>query len=187
MENTLFPVILKRAALMGALLLMPMLVRAQQPDSKAINDLLLQAKEHVVLAEDDAATLASFTLSKLSWELHARRLNEMKEHTKDLISEVNQLNSLRNEGSSWQQEAIDRINPLLREMAATLSATIDHLNQNQARVHMPPYKEYAMANSEVMREAAKVISDLVDFGEARARADALAKTHSLPVSARADE
>ena len=187
MKNTLGLRILKRAAVVSVLLLMPMLVRAQQPDSKAINDLLLQAKQHVVLAEDDAATLASYTLSKLSWEVHARRLHEMKEHTTDLISEVNQLNSLRNEGSPWQQEAIDRINPLLREMAETLSATIDHLNENQSRVHMPAYQQYAMANSDVMGRAAKVISDVVQYGEARAKAIDLEKTLNLPVSARADK
>ena len=183
MNKRLISITLKRVALLGALFVLPIVASAQNPDSKAISDLLLQARQHAVLAEDDAVTLASYTRSKLSWESHAQRLREMNDHTNDLISEVNQLNSLRDQGSPWQQHAIDQITPLLREMSDTLTATIRHLNENQSRVHMPQYEEYANSSSEVMTRTAKLITDLVEFDQARAKAKGLEKSLNLPLTA----
>lgn len=175
---------MKRAALLGAFLVLPLFASAQNPDSQAISDLLSQARQHAVLAEDDAVTLASYTNSRLSWQTHARRLQEMKDHANDLINEANKLSSLRDQGSPWQQHAIDQINPLLREMADTLTVTIQHLNENQARVHMPEYENYARASSDAMIRTAKLISDFVEFDEAKAKAAGLEKELNLPMTAR---
>ena len=187
MDNSQIPMALKRATLLGVLLVVPLLMQAQNSDSKAITDLLKEAKQHAVLAADDAATLENYAFSRVSWQSHAYRLNEMKEHATDLISEFDRLNSLRNEGSPWQQEAIDRINPLLREMADNLNATIKHFNENQKRLNMPPFRDYAKANHELMNRTATLISDLVEYGEAKAKSDALVKTLDLPLTARENE
>src|SRR5215831_1119598 len=179
MDNTHIPVTLKRAFL-GALLIVPMLAMAQNSDSRAITAVLNEAKKHAVLAEEDAATLESYTLSSLSWQTHANRLNLMNEHATDLINEFNQLSSLRSKGSPWQQEAIDRINPLLHEMADNLTATLNYLNENQKRVQMPPFQNYVRANHELISKTTSLISDLVDYGEARAKADNLENSLDLP-------
>lgn len=187
MNKRLISITLRSAAFLGALFVVPIFAGAQNPDSKAISDLLVQAREHAVLAEDDAVTLASYTRSRLSWESHARRLQEIKDHTNDLIQEVNQLNSLRDQGSPWQQRAIDQVTPLLREMSGSLTTTIRQLNENQSRVHMPQYEDYVNANSEVMTRTAKLITDLVEFDLAQARASGLEKSLNLPLTAQKNE
>ena len=53
---------------------------AQSPDSEAVSKLLVQAKSEAALMEYDAALLDSFTRSKVSWESHAGKLNEIAEH-----------------------------------------------------------------------------------------------------------
>jgi hypothetical protein len=175
--------LLKGTALLGLLLLVPAFANAQSADSKAITDLLKEAKSHAVVAEDDAATLESYTRSTMSWQTHGNRLTKMKIHANDLLSDFNQLKSMRAEGSPWQQEAIDRVDPLLKDMADHLGAMIDHFNDNKNKVNMPPYLEYAKANLELMSRTNRLISDFVDYGDARAKADNLEKTLELPTVA----
>ena len=183
MSKTQVLATLKKTALLGLMLLMPAFAKAQAADSNAITDLLKEAKTHAVLAENDAVTLESYTRSTLSWQAHGNRLIQMKTHANDLINDFNKLKALRQDGSPWQQEAIDRIDPLLHEMADHLQATIDHFNENKSTVHMPPFRDYARANRELMSKTNQLISDFVDYGEARAKADLLEKTMELPVTA----
>ena len=178
---------LKRTAILGLLLLSPAFAKAQIADSSAITDLLKEAKAHAVQAEDDAVTLESYTRSTISWQSHGNRLTEMKVHANDLINDFNKLKSMRPGGSPWQQEAIDRIDPLLHEMADHLQATIDHFNDNKNRVQMPPYRDYAKANRELMNKTNQLISDFVAYGEARTKANSLEKSLELPAVARDNE
>jgi len=153
---------------------------AQTPDSEEITKLLSEAKTHAILAEDDAATLHSYTRSGLAWQTHANRLSMMKEHINDLGKTAKQLNDLKSTGSPWQQVAIDRINPLLREMADTLTATIEHLNKNQSQIHMSKYRDYAEANYDLASRTTAMIKDFVDYGKAKEKSEDLERTLELP-------
>jgi len=175
---------LKRTALLAIGLSLPLVAKAQTVDSSKVNDLLKETKTHAVLAEDDAQTLDAYTRSKLSWQSHATRVHEMKEHANDLIRDFNQLSSMRGDASPWQQEAIDRINPLLQEMAAHLTATINHLNDNQSRTHLPQYQQYVHANRELMVKTARLVSEFADYSEAKTVVNELEKKLELPTVAR---
>lgn len=178
---------LKRTTLLGVLLLSPLFARAQAADSPAISELLQESKDHAVLARSDAETLESYTRTMASWQSHATLFIHMKEHANDLIRDFNKLSSMRDEASPWQREAIDHVTPLLQDMSDHLSATIKHFNENKNRVQLPPYPEYAKANRELMDKTSRLISDFVDYGEAKAKTDALEKTMTLPVMAQEHE
>ncbi len=177
----------RRATFAACLFAIPMLGISQAKDSVAIADALHEARSHAAVVEDDAATLESYTRSQMSWQSHARHLQRMKEHANELMSDFNRLQSLRAEGSPWQQEAIDRVDPLLREMADHLTTTIDHLNNNQSHVQMQPYRDYVDANLDVMKRAHDAISDFVSYGEARSTADDLEQKLEIPSSTAASE
>lgn len=180
MKTTSSLLVLKRMVILGVLLLLPAFTRAEKADSSAITDLLKEARSHAVLAEHDSEILESYARSHISWQAHATRLLNIKEHANDLLKDFNQLKSMREHGTPWQQEAIDRINPLLHEMADHLTATIDHFNENQSRVHMPAFRDYASANRQLMSKTARLISDFVDYDEAKAKANALESSLALP-------
>lgn len=146
---------------------------AQSPDSEEVSNLLAQAKSHAVQAEDDAATLDSYAHSKLSWKSHDAKLNQIREHVNALGKVSKELVDNRSTGSPWQQKAVDQIDPLLREMANILTVTIQHLNENPTRVHMPEYREYAHANYEVANKLAGMVRDFVEYDEAHSRAESL--------------
>jgi hypothetical protein len=155
---------------------------AQKADSEQINKLFSDARSYALQAEEHAEQLDSYTHSKLSWETHAGQLNQMREHFNDLGKVAKQLTDMRAEGSPWQQDAIDRIDPLLRDWAAQLTATINHLNANQSRIHMQPYLDYTQATYDLSTRTARMISDFVDFGKSRARAASLEQKLELPAN-----
>jgi uncharacterized membrane-anchored protein YjiN (DUF445 family) len=156
---------------------------AQTADSEQISGLLKQAKSHAVLAEDDAAKLESYTRSTSNWQSHAAQLRRIREHVNELGQLNKQLSDLRAEGSPWQQQAIDQIDSQLRELADLLTATIEHLNDDQQRVHMQPFRDYAKANAELTSRIAKMIDDFVDYDEAKSKAESLEQKLELPVVA----
>jgi hypothetical protein len=167
-------------AVLALLLPLSSFAAAPPPDSATITNLLDQARAHAALADDDAVTLESYTRSPLSWQSHAARLTIIKEHVNNLIKDVNQLSSMRAEGSPWQQEAIDRVDPLLKEIADHLTTTIQHLNENQGQIQMQAFRDYVKVNSNLISKAHNMIADYVDYGQAKAKADALEQEHSLP-------
>ena len=76
--------------------------------------------------------------------------------------------------SPWQQQTIDRIDPMLRDIAATVTATINHLSQQPIKLQTAPYKEYVDANAELTADLAEVITDYVDYGKAKNKSEELA-------------
>ena len=88
------------------------IANAQKPDSKDITNLFTSIKEHAVLANADAQSLESYTRSGVSWRQHAAKLNEIKEHTNALLRDYSDMASMRAEGSPWQQDAIDQLQPV---------------------------------------------------------------------------
>jgi hypothetical protein len=178
MKLRVIPKIVMMAAILTILFPVSLLA-AQNPDSAAVSRLMDQVRSHAALADNDAATLESYTRSKLSAQTHATQINQMREHVNNLINDANELKSMRDEASPWQQEAIDRIDQILPVMAAHLTAVIEHFNDNRVQIHMQPYRDYVVANQQMIGKAHQMISDLVEYGEARAKADTLERELEL--------
>ena len=148
-------------------------ITAQTADSEEISKLLVQAKSHAVLAENDAESLESFTYARRSWQTHGFKLDDIGGHVNELGKVSKQLTDLRSQGSPWQQAAIDQIDPLLREMASQLTLTINHLRENQSQVHMKAYQDYARGCYELAVKTADIIRDYVEYDKAKAKAGVL--------------
>jgi hypothetical protein len=159
---------------------------AQSQDSEGISKLLALAKSHAAQVENDAATLESYTRSKVGWQSNAQKLSEIKEHINALGKVNKDLDDERALGSPWQQKAIDQIDPLLREMANVLTVTIMHLNDHPSQVHLSAYRDYAHANSELASKTAGMIRDFVDYDEAKSKAESLEAKLELSTSEKTD-
>jgi len=135
--------------------------------SQEIRQLLSQVKTEAITLEQDSDQLAVWTGAKhLSWESHATRLSTIKDHVNKAGELLTKLNEAREEGaSSWQHQAIDRIYPILKELADNTEATINHLNDNRANIHFTAYQDYAKAGYDLAKELAALVSDYVEFGE----------------------
>ncbi|HYM11387.1 MAG TPA: hypothetical protein VEU62_11680 [Bryobacterales bacterium] len=171
----------KRTASMVAMALLVVAYFVMPPPAKAasiedsvqISKLLADAKTESVELKHDALEMESFTRSKLSWESHATAITRIKGHINKVGELVTQLNDARHAGSPWQQDAIDRITPLLRELAANTESTIEHLNNNRNRLHTTEYKNYVVANYDLASDLAALIGDFVDYGKAKEKFETL--------------
>ena len=162
---------------------MPFLSNAQSPnDSKDVTALLSEVKKEASQLLHDADELKAFTRSKLTWSSHSAQVMAMKEHVNDSGKLLTRLNDTKSTASAWQLQAIDRITPILRELASSLEATITHLNTNPSRFHSKPYVEYVAANYDHASSLAALVSDYVEYGESKARSEQLASRLSTPGS-----
>ena len=174
--------ILKSAALITALgilvtgcLLSPAIRAADRPvvDSEDINKLLADAKAEALVIKKDAGEMQSFTRSNLGWETYSLKIEAIKAHINTLGRLTTKLADLRENASPWQETAIDRITPVLRELADNTSATIDHLNNNLTRIHTPAFRDLVDANYDLSTQMAALVVDFVDYGRTKAKFERL--------------
>jgi len=142
-------------------------------DNPEVTRLLEQARDQAVQLSRDADETESLIRTNASWESHADKLNAIKDHVNDLGRLVEKLNASRDSASPWQQQAIDRIVPLLKDLAANTTAAINHINQNHTRPTTPDYAEYLRANAETAHQLSDIISNFVQYGETRAKLNRL--------------
>ena len=79
----------------------------------------------------------------------------------------------RRMASPWQQDAIDRISPLMSELVANMNAAITHLNNNKSRPTAPPYLDYLKTNTRLATDLSDMMSELIDYAEAKPKFDSL--------------
>ena len=151
----------------GSMLITPAArAEATFASSQEINQLLVQVKTEANALENDTDLLAKWAGSKqLSWHSHVTKLDEIKRHINEAGQLLAKLNDARATASPWQQQAIARIHPLLRQLADNTETTINHVNDNQAHIQFSAYQDYAQAGSDLAEELAALINNYVDFSE----------------------
>lgn len=139
--------------------------------------LLQQAKTSAAQLRRDTAQMETYAKSKITWEGHAHQISAIKEHVNDAGKVLAQLHDASEGAEPWQQDAIDRITPMLHDMASNTEAIINHLNEHQGRTWVPEYQEYVKSNAETANDLHRLISDYLDYGNAKAKSQSL--EHSL--------
>ena len=166
-------------AFVGALMLTALAVCAQdataQTSQKEVSQLLEQSKAAAAQLEHDALVLESFTRGHLSWQSHAGQLVRIKENINSMGEDAKRLQELRPAAAPWQQQAIDRIVPLLTEMASLTESAIEYLNAEPNKLHTPEYTEYLKEKAELAAELSALISDTVKYDRAKAKLTDLEK------------
>ena len=148
---------------------------AQKTDSRKISELFAEIRDHASLAEDDALRLEAYTRLNVSLHSHADRLILVKQHANDLLRDCHEIARLRDEGSPWQQAAIDQLGPILRTMSDQLTATIREKIGNPARAKSGLDADYMRTKSECAARDSSRILDLVDYRGAKASSESIRK------------
>jgi DNA repair exonuclease SbcCD ATPase subunit len=149
-------------------------------DSKEVSAILADVKTEAIQLRHDADELKAFTRSTLTWQTHAEKVEEIKRHVNNAGQSLSKLDSARGSASPWQQQAIDRINPLLKEIASNVESTIEHFNRKPKLLQTGPYVDYAAANYELASNLAELISDYVEYGKSKAKSEELAAKLEAP-------
>jgi uncharacterized protein Yka (UPF0111/DUF47 family) len=162
------------AALVGFVMLplsAPCFAAAQE--NPEVTTLLNQARDEAAVLSRDADEMEALTRTAASWETHADTLHRIKEDVNKLAKTTEKLVSARGSASPWQRQAIDRMVPLMRDLASNTTAAINHLNQNRLRPTTPDYTEYLKDNDETAHQLADTLSNFVQYGQTRAKMEKL--------------
>ena len=138
-----------------------------------VASLLQQAQASAAQLRRDATQMETFARSNPSWQSHAHQIDLIKGHINKSGQILAQLHDARSDASHWQQDAIDRITPLLQEMASNTTSVINHLNEHQGRTWTPDYQTYVRENATLAAELSSVISDFVAYDNTKDRIEKL--------------
>ncbi|MFZ0663651.1 MAG: hypothetical protein WAM66_13230 [Acidobacteriaceae bacterium] len=141
-------------------------------DAAQTSKLLQQVKTSAAQLKRDSAEMEVYSRSRLAWQSHASQINVIKEHINNSGKVLEQLHNSRDDAEPWQQDAIDKITPLLQELASNTESAIDHLNANKQTWH-PEYEAYLKSNAEVSTDLSNLINDYIEFGKADSRTKAM--------------
>ena len=97
----------------------------------------------------------------------------MKEDINEAGQDLAKLEDAKKSASPWQQTAIERIRPLLKELAGNTEKAIQHINDNPSRLNQAEYKDYIEANADLSAELSSMIKDFVDYGSIKDRLENL--------------
>jgi len=163
----------KAFLLTGFVVAVPLLKAADIADSEQVSQLLSDAKTQAFQLKEDAAIMHSYAMGGLSWQMHATTVNSMKEHINAVGRQLAKLEDARATASPWQQTAIDRIRPLLKELASNTETIINYLNKNPNRLQTSEYRDFLEANADASAQLNTLISNFVDYGKTKQRLEKL--------------
>ena len=161
------------AMLVSTWMLVPPIAHAQNTENPEVTRLLADARDKAAVLSRDADEMESLIRTDASWQTHAAMLDEVKRHVNDLGRAAQKLEESRSSASPWQQQAIDRMMPLLKELAANTTAAINHLNENRIRPTTGNYPEYLKENAETAQQLSDMISSYVRYGQTREKLEKL--------------
>ena len=139
---------------------------ATQPsDSTTIAKLLQQAKVDAALANDDAEFLVSNAQSAFDPRMHTQYLQKVREHAISLFNDYYQLQAIKDRGTPQQREAIDRLDPLLRDMATSLTTTLQIFNAHPARSNMPYFQTRMRGDWESINKVYEFLCECTNPGK----------------------
>src|SRR3984893_19332626 len=162
------------ALTISMLFLFSMPLLAQKQENPQVTQLLAEARDEAAQLSRDADEMESLIRSDVSWQSHAAMLETVKDHVNELGRIAAQLEQKRDSASQWQQQAIDRMLPVLKELAANTTAAINHLNENKTRpLQISSYPPYLKENAEAAHNLADMISSFVKYGDSRAKVEKL--------------
>jgi hypothetical protein len=90
-------------------------------------------------------------------------LDHVKDHVNNMARIVARLSDTRASGSELQEQAVDRILPLIKELATNTTSAIDYLNQNKSRPISDPYTQYLRDNAETAHQLSSTVSSLFEY------------------------
>jgi hypothetical protein len=141
---------------------------ASSPSAAEASRLLKEVRTIAYNLERDAATLETYTFSRMYWQTHADQLRLAKEHINAIGDRLKSLQAIRSTVAPWQQKAIDSIVPVAVQLAARTEAAIGHLNENRNHLFAPEYKDHLTTiadHSDQLKQSVNIFLELANTQE----------------------
>jgi hypothetical protein len=139
------------------------LVSSTRGESHELTQLLEDASDEAHQLAIDAEDTQLLITTDGNWITHALALGKIKGHVDNMSLIIDKLSNAQKSGSELQEEAVQRIIPLVKELSANTQAAINYLNQNRDRPVSETYTQYLKRNADTARQLASVVQALFDY------------------------
>jgi hypothetical protein len=138
-------------------------VYASRDESQQLTQLLSDASAEALELASDANETQALILNDENWVTHALMLAKVKGHVDNMAIIVEKLSKAEKSGSELQEQAVERMLPLVKELSANTTAAINYLNQNKTRPLSGTYAQYLQKNAETASQLSSMISALFEY------------------------
>ncbi|MGB0125607.1 MAG: hypothetical protein WBP63_19350, partial [Silvibacterium sp.] len=94
-------------------------------------------------------------------------------HVDNMALITEKLSKTQESGSELQEQAVEQMLPLVKELSVNTTAAINYLNQNKARPVSDSYTQYLNKNAETARELSSMITSLLEYQKSMAEIEKL--------------
>jgi hypothetical protein len=164
------------------LLLFPLPLRAYaiKDESPQLTQLLSGANDEAFELANDADSTQMLIQSDGNWINHALMLAKVRGHVDNLALIIEKLSKAQKSGSELQEQAIEQMLPLVKELSANTTAAINYLNQNKTRPVSDAYRQYLKKNAETAHQLSSMVSSLVDYERSMTEIEKLRSKLEVP-------
>lgn len=154
--------------IISLLIRLPLASALTQPESQELTQFLSDANQEAIELASDAEEMQMLTLNDTNWLTHTLMLSKVKGHVDNMALIVQKLKKFQKSGSELQEQAVEQMLPLVKELSDNTMAAINYLNQNKSRPTSDSYKQYLNKNAEAARQLSSMISTLLDYQKSMA-------------------
>ncbi len=136
--------------------------------SERASRLLAQIQNEAAILTTHASTLESLARHpRHSWQSHAYYLERVKDHINAVGVNTAELQRIAADAQPWQQRAIAQVTSHAAQVAASTSAAIAYLNDNQGRLFVPEYKSHVAAIADSSQNMKDAVDQFLDYEKAQ--------------------
>lgn len=151
----------------------PLLGQAGRNDNQELATLLDQASDEARELAVDAEEMRAVIETDQNWVTHKLKLAKIKGHVDNMSLIVDKLTKVQKSGSELQQQASERILPLVKELQANTTGAMNYLDQNRDRPDSNAYRRYLERNAQSAQQLASIISALDDYQKSMAEINSI--------------
>ena len=150
------------------LLRVPLEANITRPESPQLTDLLSDASNEALELASDATEMQSLISNDTNWVTHALMLAKVKGHVDSMALIIEKLSKAQKSGSELQEQAVEQMLPLVKELSANTTAAINYLNRNKGRPISDSYTQYLNMNADTARQLSSIITSLLEYQKSMA-------------------
>ena len=143
----------------------PLAAYVTRPESQQLTQLLSDANDEALQLVNDAEETQTLILSDSNWVTHTLALARVKGHVDNMALIIEKLSKTQKSGSELQEQAVERMLPLVKELSTNTTDAINYLNQNKDRPVSDAYTQYLRKNTDTARQLSSMISSLLKYQE----------------------
>jgi hypothetical protein len=163
-------------------LLLSVTVYASTDENPQLTQLLADANDEAFELARDATDTQMLIRTDENWVDHALMLAKVKGHVDNLALIIEKLSKAQKSGSDLQEQAVEQMLPLVKQLSANTTAAINYLKQSKTRPTSETYRRYLEKNAETAHQLSSMISSLIDYEKSMTEIEQLKSKLEAPGS-----